>query len=62
MRKHSCVFCLALVKNRQTKTAKHLSLRSFRDNLLDFDAAWLPPSKEKASKLAEKSKRETKRV
>ena len=52
-------FCLALVKNRQTKTAKHLSVKHFCGNLLGFDAAWLTPSKEKASKIANKNKRET---
>ena len=40
MRQHSLVFCLALVKNRQFKTAKHLSRRKFCANLLDIDAAW----------------------
>ena len=40
MRQHSLVFCLALVKNRLTKTAKHLSRRKFCANLLDIDAAW----------------------
>ena len=52
-------FCLALVQNRQTKTALHLSIRDFCDNFFDFDAAWLTPSKEKASKIANKDKRET---
>ena len=52
-------FCLALVQNRQTKTALHLSIRGFCDNFFDFDAAWLTPSKEKANKLAKKSNRET---
>jgi len=33
-------FCLALVQNRQTKTALHLSIRDFCDNFFDFDAAW----------------------
>ena len=61
MRQHSLVFCLALVKNRQTKTARHLSRRKFCANLLDIDAAWLTPSKEKSSKLAKNNKRETKR-
>ena len=61
MRQHSLVFCLALVKNRQIKTAKHLSRRKFCANLLDIDAAWLTPSKEKSSKLAKNNKRETKR-
>ena len=61
MRQHSLVFCLALVKNRLTKTAKHLSRRKFCANLLDIDAAWLTPSKEKSSKLAKNNKRETKR-
>jgi len=51
-----------LSKKRQTKTAQHLSLRDFCDNLLDFDAAWLTPSKEKASELAKKSKRVTIKV
>ena len=40
MRQHSLVFCLALVKNRQIKTAKHLSRGKFCTNLLDMDAAW----------------------
>ena len=61
MRQHSLVFCLAVVKNRLTKTAKHLSRRKFCANLLDIDAAWLTPSKEKSSKLAKNNKRETKR-
>ena len=51
-------FCLVFKKNRQVKTAQHLSRRKFRDNLLDIDADWLTPIKEKSSKLAEKSKRE----
>ena len=51
-------FCLAYLKNGQVKTASHLSFRNFCDNLLDIDAAWLTPSKEKSSKLSEKSKRE----
>ena len=59
MRQHSLVFCLALVKNRQTKTARHLSRRKFCANLLDIDVAWLTPSKEKSSKLAKNNKRET---
>ena len=61
MRQHSLVFCLALVKNRLTKTAKHLARRKFCTNLLDIDAAWLTPSKEKSSKLVKNNKRETKR-
>ena len=33
-------FCLVFKKNRQVKTAQHLSRRKFRDNLLDIDADW----------------------
>ena len=62
MRQHSFVFCLIWIKNRLTKTAKHLSLWFFCDNCFVFEAAWLTPSNEKTEELAEKSKREAVRV